>query len=141
MRIMIDGDATPGIRLIENVAKQYKLEVYIFCDFTHILSSDYSHIITVDQGYQSVDMKIMEWLEPKDIVITQDYGLASLVLSKGVVMDPKGRQYTNDNIDYLLSMRHLQSQMKHRKGPRKRTCEDDEALVYTLERIIKEELC
>ncbi|MFW6410338.1 MAG: hypothetical protein ACOCZR_04775 [Halanaerobiales bacterium] len=47
MRILIDGDACPVIEEAEEIAKQYKLELIIFTDITHQLTSDYAKINTL----------------------------------------------------------------------------------------------
>ncbi|MEG2322251.1 MAG: DUF188 domain-containing protein [Bacilli bacterium] len=136
MRIVIDGDAMPSIDLIENVAKKYGLECFIFCDFTHNINSNYSKITVLSQGYQNVDMKILEFIKANDIVITNDYGLASLCLNTCFAMDSKGLRYTNSNIDILLQNRYLNLKSKKKKGPKKRTNLDNIKLVTLLEEII-----
>ena len=58
-----------------------------------------------------------------DIVITQDYGLASLVLAKGaLVMHPSGAIYSKETIDTLLMSRYLNQidpNIRHRKKKRR----------------------
>ena len=137
MRIIIDGDATPSIKLIESLAIKYNIEVLIFCDFTHNINSSYSKVITVDKGFNNVDMVIISSLINNDIVITQDYGLASIVISKNCyAVNPNGTIYTNDNIDFLLQNRYLNLKSKHKKGPKKRTNQDDKNLLESIEKVI-----
>lgn len=137
MRIIIDGDATPSIGLIEEVAISFNIEMFIFCDFTHSINSEYSKIITVDKGFQSVDIAIMNSVFENDIVITQDYGLAAVLLAKKCfVINTKGKIYTNDNIDFLLQNRYLNMKSKHKKGPKKRSIEDDEKLIESIKKVI-----
>lgn len=141
MRIIIDGDATSSITKIENIAKNHKIECTIFCDYAHIIDSDYSNIIQVSTGFQSVDMAIVPYLQKGDILITQDYGLASLGLSKNCyVIHPKGMEYTLKNIDILLQNRYLNLKQKRKIGPKKRTKEDEIKLLQTIERIIGEKI-
>ena len=80
MKIIIDGDACPGISIIEKVAKSYKVEVVIFCDINHFIQSDYSAVKIVDSGFQSVDMYVVNETKENDIVISQDYGVAAICL-------------------------------------------------------------
>lgn len=137
MRVIVDGDACPKINLIEQIANQYNIKTIIFCDFTHTINSK-STIIEVDKGYQSVDMKIINYIKKNDIIITQDYGLASLCLDRYCfVLDPKGKEYTKENIDILLQNRYLNLKSKHKKGPKKRTSQDDVNLQDCLIRIIE----
>ena len=50
-----------------------------------------------------MDYKIIQLVTTSDIVITQDYGLASLLLKKArIIMHHKGFIYNENNIDILL---------------------------------------
>jgi len=77
----------------------------------------------VDTGADSADYRIMKLAVKGDIIVTQDYGLASLGLSKGcTVLHHKGFAYTNENIDQLLQTRYLNAMArksgKRTKGPK-----------------------
>jgi uncharacterized protein YaiI (UPF0178 family) len=100
-------------------------------DTSHHLNDGYSKIITVDKQADSVDFALMGLLVREDIVVTQDYGLAAMVLGKGArVINQNGLIYTNDNIDKLLMERHIGAKVRRSggrtKGPAKRTKEDNE---------------
>lgn len=76
--------------------------------------------------------------------MTQDYGVAAMVLGKGVYgIHQSGRWYTNDNIDQMLMERHLAKKARnakkrnHIKGPAKRTAEDDIRFAEPLEKLIQ----
>ena len=78
-----------------------------------------------------------------DIIVSQDYGVAAMVLGKGAyAIHQSGKWYTNENIDQMLMERHLNkkarraSGKKHLKGPRKRTSEDDEHFRESFEKMI-----
>ena len=80
---------------------------------------------------------------PGDIVITQDYGLATMCLARRArVLNQNGLEYTAQNIDGLLARRHENKKLlragKHPKGPAKRTMEQDEAFERALEKLLKE---
>ena len=69
-----------------------------------------------------------------DIVVTQDYGLAALVLSKeGYPISCNGVPYTTENINRLLTMRHVGSvERKHGNygnHAKKRTQQDNERFL------------
>jgi uncharacterized protein YaiI (UPF0178 family) len=73
----------------------------------------------------------MKLAQARDIIVTQDYGLASLGLAKGcIVLHHKGFRYTNENIDQLLQTRYLSAMArksgKRTKGPKPFTAEDRE---------------
>ena len=76
--------------------------------------------IYIDDGPDAVDYKIVKLATPEDIVITQDYGLASLLLSKvKIVMHHKGHLYRSSNIDMLLQQRYNNAQIRKQGGRHK----------------------
>ncbi|ABK60612.1 YaiI/YqxD family protein [Clostridium novyi] len=141
MRIIVDADACPGRNLIEKAAIENSVEVIMYCDINHELKSDYSEVRVVDSGFQSVDMKIINEAKENDIIVTQDYGVAAMVLGrKAFAISPKGYIYDDDNIDRLLFERHLSA--KARRGgkktfnPKKRTDEDNLRLYNNILKLI-----
>ncbi|MDU5110253.1 MAG: YaiI/YqxD family protein [Clostridium sp.] len=142
MRIIVDGDACPGISIIEKIAKYYNLDLIVYCDINHYIALDYGEVKIVDSGFQSVDMYVVNTCIKNDIVISQDYGVAAICLGKeAYVINPKGYNYTDKNIDRLLEERHISQKIRKAGGrtnnPRKRTKEDDIRLKATLEKIIE----
>lgn len=141
MRIIVDADACPGKHIIEGLGKEHGLEVIMYCDINHVLSSDYSTIKYMDSGFQSVDMAVANEAKEGDIVVTQDFGVAAMVLGKKCfAISPKGFIYDNDNIDKLLFERHISAKVRRGGGktfnPKKRIKEDDERLYRNLLRLI-----
>ena len=139
MRLLVDGDACPVLSLVEEIAQEKHLELDIFCDMNHALYSDIGRVHIIDQGADAVDFALLKTVSKGDIVITQDYGLATLVLSKEAnALHPDGRLYNNDNIEEMLFGRYVskkqrQSKQKvHLRGPKKRTREDDEYFYQQL---------
>jgi len=142
VRIIVDGDACPGISIIEKIAKCYNIDLIVYCDINHYIALDYGEVKIVDSGFQSVDMYVVNTCIKNDIVISQDYGVAAICLGKGAfVINPKGYNYTDKNIDRLLEERHISQKIRKAGGrtnnPRKRTKEDDIRLKTTLEKIIE----
>lgn len=138
MRLIIDGDGAPSIKKIEEISKIYNIETIIFCDYAHIINSEYSKVIQVDCGYQNVDMNLINHVKENDIIITNDYGLASLGLSKKCfVIDFKGKIYNDENIDILLLNRHNAYRSNKFNTIKKRTSKDDVKLISSLLFIIK----
>lgn len=142
MRIIVDGDACPGISIIENIARQYKLDLILYCDINHYINLDYGEVKVVDSGFQSVDMYILNVCREKDIIITQDYGVAAICLSKkSYVINPKGYYYNEENIDRLLEERHISQKIRRAGGktnnPKKRTKDDDIRLEKNLLKLIE----
>ena len=143
MRILIDADACPVVRITERVAKKYSIPVVLLCDTNHVLSSDYSEIKIIGAGEDAVDIALANLCKAGDMAVTQDYGVAAMVLAKGgYAIHQSGRIFTNENIDGLLMERHMAkkarmaSSKNHLKGPKKRTSEDDKRYEESLERLI-----
>jgi len=137
MKILVDADACPVKEIIVRLAKERSISVTMLTDTSHQLNDGYSKIITVDKAADSVDFALMGLLRREDVVITQDYGLAAMVLGKGArAINQNGLVFTNDNIDRLLMERHMSAKArrggKHTKGPAKRTKEDDERFETVL---------
>ena len=131
MRILVDADACPVKQIIIRLAKERDIPVIMLIDTSHELDDGYSMVITVDKQADSVDFALMGLLNGDDIVVTQDYGLAAMVLGKGArVVNQNGLVFTNDNIDKLLMDRHVGQKVRRSGGrtkdPAKRTKEDDE---------------
>lgn len=133
MKIYVDADACPVVRIVENLAKKHEVPCTLLCDTNHILNSDYSEVIVVGAGADAVDFKLISLLKRGDICVSQDYGVAAMALGKGCfAIHQSGKWYTNENIDQMLMERHLakkarrSSKTHHLKGPAKRTAEDDE---------------
>ncbi len=131
MRILVDADACPVKNIIVKVAKEYSIPVLMFMDTSHMLNDGYSQTIIVDQGRDSVDLAMANAIHAHDLAVTQDYGLASMLLAKkAYVFNQNGFMYTTDNIDRLLFERHLSQKVRRSGGKsshiKKRTKEDDE---------------
>lgn len=72
---------------------------------------------------QAADIRVANLTEPGDLVVTQDWGLAALVLSKGaIVLTPKGRVFKNNEIAFLLEERDTMARIrrggKRTRGPK-----------------------
>lgn len=131
MRIIVDADACPVKNIIEAEAKKRNLPVIMVSNFNHNIASDYAEVIWVDDTAEAADLAIINMLKSDDIVVTQDYGLASLVLGKRAqAINPLGRVYTLENIDTLLMQRHINSKARKAglkiSNPKKRNTLDDE---------------
>ena len=143
MKIFVDADACPVVRIVEKIAKKYEVPVTLLCDTNHVLSSDYSEVMIVGAGADAVDFKLISLCRQGDIVVTQDYGVAAMALSKKAhAIHQSGKWYTNENIDQMLMERHLAkkarraSSKNHLKGPRKRTEEDDMRFAESFEKMV-----
>ena len=134
MRVFVDADACPVKEIIIEEAELQGLEVTLVSSISHFslkkLPPHVEHVY-VDSGAEAADYKIMQLIRSGDILVTQDYGLASLALAKGViVLHHKGYLYTSENIGQLLEQRYYNAMVrktgKRTKGPRPFKDEDRE---------------
>lgn len=129
MRILVDADACPVKEIIIQVAKEENIKVMMFTDVCHIIDDGYSEVITVDKANDAVDIALANSVLKGDIVVTQDYGVAAMVLAKGAkAINQYGMIYSDDNMDKLLFERHIVQKVRRSggrtTGPKKRSKDD-----------------
>ncbi len=140
MKIYVDADACPVKETIISIAANHNIEVILVKSFAHFSHNDEQagvKTIYVDTGAEAADYRIMKLAQKNDMIITQDYGLASLGLAKGcTVLHHKGFEYSNDNIDQLLQTRYASAMArksgKRTKGPKAYTTEDEKKFSQLL---------
>ena len=143
MKILVDADACPVVRIVERIAQKNGIPCVLLCDTNHVLESDYSEVRTIGAGADAVDFALINLCRKGDIVVTQDYGVSALALGKGAqAIHQSGKWYTEDNIDQMLMERHLAKKERmgkgkhHLRGPAKRTKEDDVRFRESFEKMI-----
>lgn len=141
MRILIDADGCPVVRIALSCAARHGIEAILVCDFAHQFDIEGVQVITVAKGADSADFEIVNRVHPGDIVITQDYGLAAMSLARRAhVISQNGMIYNDQNIDSLLLARHTARKIRtaggRLKGPSKRTSAQDAAFETALENLI-----
>lgn len=145
--ILVDADACPVVKEVEEIAEKYNVPCILFCDTNHVLFSEYSDVKVIGAGADAVDFALIGACRKYDIVVTQDYGVAAMALGKSAyAIHQSGRYYTNENIDRLLMERHMakkarQAKSKHHlKGPAKRTEEDNKRFSEAFEKLVLKSL-
>ncbi len=143
MKIMVDADACPVKEIIETLAIKYSIQVIWVASIEHNIENKYGQVIQVDHAPEAADLYIVNHIQPYDIVITQDLGLASLVAAKGArALTPLGKVLHESNIDTLLSQRFMNTKAR-RQGYRigktaARTSQDDYHFTQALRELLKE---
>ena len=141
MKILVDADACPKsvLRICLDVGRRHGFPVWTVVSFNHTIESD--HHVVVGSDPQETDIKILNLTEAGDVVVSQDWGLAAVVLGKEAkCLSPTGREFRPDRIEFLLEEREIKA--RHRraggrtKGPKKRTDEDDRRFEASLEKVI-----
>jgi len=117
VKIWVDADAAPREvkEIIFRAAKRLKVETVLVANQTHYTPPESRHItsITVREGANVADAFIVENSQANDLVITADIPLAALLVEKEVVViDPRGEQYSADNIRSRLSIRNYLDQAR-----------------------------
>lgn len=142
MTVLIDADGCPVTDIAIRLCKEFQLPCILLCDTAHEFHRDGAETLVFDKGADSVDFALVNRVRKGDLVITQDYGLASMCLARNCrVLHQDGWEYTLDNIDALLLVRH--QSRKHRasggrfKGPKKRSNEQDQAFSKALRLILQ----
>lgn len=144
MKVFVDADACPVKDIIISEGTNARIPIILVTSFSHFSNAEQPsgvESIYVDSGIDAADYRIMELAERGDIIVTQDYGLASLGLAKGcTVLHHKGFSFTNENIDQLLHSRYLSAMArksgKRTKGPRPFTSEDREKFRRLIKKVI-----
>ncbi|MCE4955910.1 DUF188 domain-containing protein [Macrococcoides caseolyticum] len=146
-RIIVDADSSPVILEVIDIASRYQLKVLLVKDFSHFTQQNHPDFVTtkyVDTGNDSADYAIKKLAKTHDLVITGDYGLASLLLSQCIVMHHNGMQYTSDTIDMLLLTRYhnqlARNAKKRIKGSSKFTLQDRKYFKVKLVECIEKNL-
>lgn len=97
--------------------------------------------VFVDSVKEAADLYIMNHVSKGDICITQDIGLASTLLSKGVyVVSPRGILFEESEIETALELRLLLAKARRRggygKGPKPFSEKDRENFMKELTRLL-----
>ncbi len=124
--LFIDADACPVTRDALDCARKARIPCVIAGDsghnlIKHVRASDptdprdgfWVSTICVQQGQDSADFAIVCELEPGDVVVTQDMGLAAMALGRGAqAIGVRGEVYDKYTIDALLLVRHAEKEAR-----------------------------
>lgn len=156
--LLIDADACPVTGETLNVARRKNVPVVIVGNSTQNLGRQIKRsdpkapnegfwvsTQSVSVGSDSADFAIIERLSPNDIVVTQDIGLAAMVLGrKAFSIGVRGREYLPETIDMDMEIRHVEKLVRRQggrtKGPAAFTEEDRVCFQMNLERMVDKAL-
>lgn len=142
MKVLIDADACPVVDIAVSLCRSTGTECLLICDTAHRMERSGAATLIIDKGADSADFALVNRVAPGDIVITQDYGLASMCLARRArVLHQDGWEYTENNIDVLLFQRHEARKIRaaggRTKGPKKRTQAQDNAFWQALQTMLQ----
>jgi uncharacterized protein YaiI (UPF0178 family) len=116
MQIWVDADACPKAikEILFRAAERVRVPLTLVANqLLHTPRSPYLKAIRVPHGFDQADHRIVQLMQPGDLVVTADVPLANDVLEKGGhALDPRGRLYTEENIKEALAMRDLADQLR-----------------------------
>lgn len=109
----------------------------ILCDTAHRIEREAAETLVFDKGADSLIFALVNRVSPRDVVVAQNYDLASMCRAR--VLNQNGLEYTADNIDALLERLAKQKLLRtgeHPKRLAKRAGEQDEAFTEMFEKLL-----
>jgi uncharacterized protein YaiI (UPF0178 family) len=142
MQIWVDADACPGQvkELLYRTAKRREVRVTLVANQPmSIPKSKYIDSLLVPSGANVADRRIVELVEPGDLVVTADIPLAAdVVAAGGQALNPRGELYTDANVGERLAVRNMLDEMRGggamTGGPPQFTPKDRQAFANQLDR-------
>ena len=83
--------------------KGHGMPALILCDTAHRIEREAAETLVFDKGADSLIFALVNRVSPRDVVVAQNYNLASMCRAR--VLNQNGLEYTADNIDALLERR------------------------------------
>lgn len=145
MKLWIDADAAPrdAKDVVFRVARRLKVETLLVAN--QPLSAPWDHpyvsAVRVAGGLDVADRYIADQAEPGDVAVTADIPLAARLVDKGVfVLDPRGLEYTEENVGEKLAGRDLMTELRSAGmmggGPRPYGPRDWQSFAVALDRVV-----
>ncbi len=145
MKIWIDADAMPReVRdVVFRTAARLELQAILVANRALHTPPGLPHVssVVVEGGADVADRYIAEHAAPADVAITADVPLASILVGRGLaVIDPRGREYTPDNVGEILATRDLMDGLRGAGqvtgGPAAYQPRDRTAFANALDRVL-----
>ena len=116
MRIWVDADACPQVikEILYRAADRVQvLTTLVANSALRIPPSDFIRTVRVSQGSDVAAHRIVQEVEPGDLVVTADIPLAAAVIARGAhALDPRGELYSEDNVRERLAIRNLMQDLR-----------------------------
>ena len=117
MKIWVDADAAPrDVKdIVARAALRLELAAVLVANqrLETPANNRFVTAMRVKGGPDVADDHIAEQAQPGDLAITADIPLAARLVEKGVrVIDPRGAEYTSENIGERLSVRDFMDQLR-----------------------------
>ena len=117
MQIWVDADACPQVikEILFRAAERAHVLTTLVSNMPLLRTPTSPHIrtIRVARGFDGADQRIVQEVEPGDLVITADLPLAAEVVARGAqALDPRGELYSEDNVRERLAVRNLMQELR-----------------------------
>lgn len=143
LEIYVDADACPVKEEVYRVARRCGLKVYVVANSAMATPADpLIQFVCVEAGDDVADDWIVGRAGKGDIVVTADVLLADRCLKADArVVDPKGREFTNDSIGSQVAGRELSRRLREAgietAGPSPMTARDRGKFLNTLDAVVQ----
>jgi uncharacterized protein len=145
LKLWIDADASP--RDVKEIVMRaaLRLEMQTVLVANRRLATPLNHAfvesICVDGGPDVADRYIADNAEPGDVAVTADIPLAAILVEKNVVViDPRGEEYTAENVRERLAVRDFMDGLRgagvETYGSRPYRSKDKQAFAQSLDRVL-----
>ena len=116
MQIWVDADACPQVikEILFRAAERAQVLTTLVANTPlRTPPSPFIRSVRVAQGFNVADHRIVQQVQPGDLVITADIPLAAEVIARGAqALDPRGELYSEDNVRERLAMRNLMQELR-----------------------------
>ena len=144
MKIWVDADACPRVikEILFRAADRKQVQLTLVANKPMPTPpSPYISTLVVGAGFDVADNRIVELLQPGDLVITADIPLAAAAIKKaGHALNPRGEFYSEDNISERLAVRNMLDELRgcgiETGGPAAFSSCDRQAFANQLDRFL-----
>ena len=144
MQIWVDADACPRVikDILFRAAERKQVPLTLVANKPMPSPpSPYIKSLVVAAGFDVADQRIIELLQPGDLVITADIPLAAAAIKKaGHALNPRGELYSEDNIQERLAVRNMLDELRgcgiETGGPAAFSSCDRQAFANQLDRFL-----
>lgn len=149
MRLWIDADASPRDvkEIVARAAKRLELQTTLVANQRLYVppGNPFVESVRVEGGPDAADDHIVEHTQPGDLVITADIPLAASLVEKDVqVLDPRGEEFTAENVGERLSIRNFMDELRstgvETGGPDPYGKKEKQAFASALDRVLTRSL-
>jgi uncharacterized protein YaiI (UPF0178 family) len=145
VKLWIDADAAPRDvkEIVFRAAERLTMHTVLVANQRLPLPPGHAFVtaVRVDGGPDVADRYIANLAEPGDVAVTADIPLAAILVANGVlVLDPRGVEYTSENIGERITVRDFMEGLRgagvETGGPKAYGAREKHAFASALDRIL-----